>query len=385
MVAGSSVAVVRVEDQHAAVLAEFYRAVWDPAATPESVRRSRAAAAARNPIAPGEAIPTFLLLQAGRALGHVTTIPLRLWAAGVERPGYWIKGLMVVPEHRNGPVGMLLLKEAVRQLGTLVTTAMVVQQAPRRLFQALGYRDLGALPDAIRLLRPGRVLSQIDAGALPLPGSTTALRPAVRLAQRTGLARLAGGLAGLALGGWAGVAGGVAARLRVAVEPELDVAAADALWRRVRTALPAAPCRDGPMLSWRYGGPGGPYRVVSVRAGRELVGIAVVRVPREDSDPRLSGLRVATLSDLLYAPGDHGAGLAAVAGAEAAARTLDADALLCSGSHRALRAILRRRAFLGVGATVHFMIREPDPALAGPADLGEWWLTRGDSSADEVF
>src|SRR5213593_994324 len=135
VVGTSGVDIVRADDRHAPALAEFYRAVWDPSATPEAVRRARATAAAQNPVTPGEEVPTFLFLQRGRVLGHVTTIPVRLHAAGTSRPGHWVKGLMVVPEHRNGPVGMLLLKEAVRQLD--LAMAMVVQPAPRRLFQAL--------------------------------------------------------------------------------------------------------------------------------------------------------------------------------------------------------------------------------------------------------
>jgi hypothetical protein len=69
--------------------------------------------------------------------------------------------------------------------------------------------------------------------------------------------------------------------------------------------------------------------------------------------------------------------------AERIARDHDADALLCTASHHTLRPMLRRRAFLPVGGNVHFMIR--DPAPQPPRPLPEWWLTRGDSSADEVF
>src|SRR5438128_6349010 len=61
MVAGTTVEVVRVTDSHADALAEFHRAVWDPSATPDRVRRARAAAQL-NPVAPGEDVPTFLFL-----------------------------------------------------------------------------------------------------------------------------------------------------------------------------------------------------------------------------------------------------------------------------------------------------------------------------------
>lgn len=378
--AGSGVTIVRVADQHAAVLAEFYRGVWDPTATPESVRRSRSAAAAANPVVPGAEIPTFLFLQSNRALGHVTTIPVRLHACGVERPGHWVKGLMVVPEHRNGPVGMLLLKDAVKQLD--LAMAMVVQAAPRRLFQALGFQDLGAMPNYLRLLRPGRVLSRLDVQQLPVG---RAIGSVIRLAQRSGIAGAAGAAGGAVIRAWAGITGHAPAGLTIGVDQALDEQALDALWQRARASIPAGPSRDGRMLRWRYASADGPYRFVAVREGSALVGVAVVRTPRADADPRLAGLRVATLSDVVFPLDRADVGLAALAGAEQVARDLDADALLCSASHRLLGRLLRRRAFVRVGANVHFMIRDPDPRRAFPASLEEWWLTRGDSSADEVF
>jgi hypothetical protein len=230
------------------------------------------------------------------------------------------------------------------------------------------------------------VLSRLDLDALSLSGAADMLRPAIRLAQRTGLARLAGTTAGGGMRLWAAVAGGGARRFRTTVEDGVEAAAGDALWQRVRGQLQAAPCRDGRTLRWRYGaGPDPPYRVVAVREGGALVGLAVVRVPREESDPRLKGLRVATLSDLLYPPDRSDIGFAAIAGAERVARDLEADALLCTASHRSLPPLLQRRAFLPVGGNLHFMIRDPSPDRLWPNDLADWWLTRGDSSADEVF
>ena len=375
--AASTVTVVRVEDQHAPALAEFYRQVWDPAATPERVRQARAAAAAANPVVPGEDIPTFLLLQAGRALGHVTTIPTRLSTASGERPAHWLKGLMVLPEHRNGPVGMMVLKEAVRLLADAPLIAMVVQPAPRRLFQALGFADLGPIPNFIKVLRGDRVLSRVDLDALGLPGGRI-----VRTAQRVGLAHLAGVAANMVLGVWSAVGGRGDRGLAVTVAPDLDRAAGDALWTRVREQLATAPARDGRLLAWRYGPTAAAYRIASIRSsGGGLEGVAVVREPREQGDPRLRGLRIATFSDLLFPPDRPEIGLAAIVAAERIARDHDADAMLCTASHHTLRPLLRRRAFLPLGGNVHFMIRDAAP----PLPLSEWWLTRGDSSADEVF
>ena len=68
----------------------------------QRVRQARARSAEENPAAAGQEPPTFLMLSADQALGHVTTIPIRLWDRDSIIPAHWIKGLMVVPEHRNG-------------------------------------------------------------------------------------------------------------------------------------------------------------------------------------------------------------------------------------------------------------------------------------------
>jgi len=101
--------VIRVEERHLPLLAEFVRAVWDPHATAERLGEARAGLAAANPAAPGEPPPTFLFLRDGRPVGHLTTIPARVAVGGREHPAHWMKGFWVLPEHRNGPVGSFRL------------------------------------------------------------------------------------------------------------------------------------------------------------------------------------------------------------------------------------------------------------------------------------
>lgn len=379
----SAVEVVRVEEKHAGALAEFFRQVWDPGATAETVRRARAAAAAVNPLGAGEDVPTFAFLSEGRALGYVTTIPAPLWSGGTEHRAHWVKGLWVLPEHRNGPIGFLLLKEAVRHLGCAM--AMVVAPAPRRLFGALGFRDLGALPNHLRILRPTRVLRRLELEKLGMERIPGWAPTALRLAQRSGVASAAGAGAALALRLWSR-ARGRSVGFALDSPAELDAAEVDRLWQRARDALPAVSIRDGRTLRWRYGGRAEkPYTFVAARRASELAAVAVVRHPRAEGDERLAGLRVAVLSEVIFPPGQPRAGLAAIAGAERAARDLGADALLCSASHPALAALLPRRAFLRLPGNVHFMARDDAGACALPQTLEEWWLTRGDSDADDSF
>lgn len=371
--------VVRVEDEHLPLLADFIRRHWDSEATAEAVGRVRAAAAAANPGAGGEEPPTFLFLHGGRAVGHVTTLPIRLWLGGRTIQAHWVKGLMVSPEHRNGPVGFTLLKEAVGQLGTAL--ALVVQPAPRRLFSALGFRDLGVLPNRVRAFRPGRVLAGLRSEALDL-GDRPLGRLSLALLRAPLVARATGFKLRIATSVWSALAGRVPSGCRLEYGGP-GAGEGDTLWSSVRGSVAAGPERDPEYLAWRYRDEDR-YTIARVYERRALVGLAVVRRPKPEGDPRLGGARVAVLSDLVLPPDRGGVARAALAGAERLARRMDADALLCSASHSSLAGPSGRRGFLAVPGNVHVLARF-GPGLEEPPPLGRWWLTRGDSEADEAF
>jgi len=131
--------------------------------------------------------------------------------------------------------------------------------------------------------------------------------------------------------------------------------------------------------------PAGPYRSLGVIQDGALRGLAVIRASRANGDPRLRGIRVATLSDLVYDPARVDVGLALLAGAERAARRLDADALMASAAHQAHGPLLARRGFLRFAGNLHLLVRGGAGALPGPTTLDEWWVLRGDMNADMVF
>ncbi|MGH8645574.1 MAG: hypothetical protein ACREX4_14395 [Gammaproteobacteria bacterium] len=380
----ATVEIVRVDDRHVASLAEFIRQVWDPLATPERVRRARAETAAANPSAYGEEAPTFLFLANRRAVGHVTTIPIGLWLGTAVQPAHWIKGLWVLPQHQNGPVGFLLLKEAVRHLGCALV--LVVQPAPRRLLEALGFADLGVLPNFLRILEPAKILRKLDLGVIGLAGSPRWLSQVLRMSQSSGISATVGGAAAYTARLWAAAAGRSPRRLEVQKPQGVNVKEWDDLWCSTRAQIAAGPTRDGGYIRWRYDSSDeGRYRLVAVRDNGALAGFAVVRRPRAEGDPRLNGIRVATLSEITFPKDRPDVGLAVLAAAEETARELEADALLCSASHRSLTPLLWRRAFVRIPGNLHFLVRDPRGDLALPQDLTDWWLTRGDMNADEAF
>jgi hypothetical protein len=375
-------------DEHADAIAAFYRETWSPDATAESILAARRRAAAENVVAPGEAPPLALVLEGSRVIACCGSIPQRLWDGVAEHPAYYVKGLMVLAEYRGGPIGFLVAKTLAAHLPRAMVP--VVAPAARRLFGALGYTDLGAVTNFVRALRPGSLAQRLDVAALGLrlPGWLTA---GVRLAQRARVAGVAGGAAGLALDLAAAVTRRGAARLSTdsTVEPpareELD-----RVWRMAREAIVASPVRDGPYLRGRYGvtgtaPDGNRYAFVTARDGTQLVGVAVLLQPRAIGDPRLRGVRVATISDIVFSPQRADVGLALLGAVERAARSAGADAILATTSHGALARLLRRQAYVALPGNVHFFLHDATGTARWPRDLASWWLARGDGEADEVF
>jgi hypothetical protein len=371
---------VRVGEEHLPALTEFYRRVWDPSATVDGTRAARAAAAAKNPATPGEPPPTWLVLQDGVAIAHVTTIPLRLSIGGTEHPAHWLKGLWVLPEFQRSSAGFLVLREAVAATGPAL--ALVHEPAAIRLFQAMKFTDVGELPNALRVLRPGALVARLDVDALGMTTLPAWTRTMARIA-----ARVAPVLAPLMRGAnelWAAIATGPLGPVTATVDDACDIAGVDHLWRDVRGEIGTAPVRGGAQLAMRYAATDG-YAFVHVRDRQRLVGVAVVKQPRASGDSRLRGVRVATVSDLLVRPSDARSTLAVLRAAERAARGMGADALLCSVTRPVVRSLLTRRGYLPLPGNLHVLARFPATLGVPPGRIEDWWITRGDSAGDESF
>jgi GNAT superfamily N-acetyltransferase len=370
-------------DENAEAVAEFFRAVWDADASPEKVRAGLKQATEGNPFFPGQASPIVLFLSDGRVLGYCGSIPIAVWSGGDEHRAEWIKGLMVSPEHRKGPIGFLLVKELMRRLEHPLS--LVVGDAARRILGALGLTDLGLVPNFLRLLNTGAVLRKLDLEALGLSQRFPGIGRGVRLARLLKMSRMLGGCvdAGMRM----------KMTLTTASTRSLEVETSgrwpakdelDCLWKDFKREITAACVRDGRYLTWRYGD-SSVYGVVTARSEGQLRGIATVRRPRAGGDPRLKGIRVAVLSDLLFSPQRADTASALFRGAESVARNFGAEALLLSASHSAVVSLLPRHGYFRIPANMHFMLANKAGQHEFSCDLSSWWITRGDSSADEVF
>jgi hypothetical protein len=380
---GSRLQIVPLSDEHAEPLAAFFREMWGADGSADEVLAAQRRAAAENPVDPGMHPPTMVALREGRVVGYCSSLPNRLWDGTREVGSYWAKGLMVVPELRNGPIGFLVLKALTAQfrIGTSVTVA----DGSKRLFGALGYRDYGAAPNFLLPLALGFIAAEVSLDQMGTGRMPPRLVRAVQLLQRVGVARLGGAVLGAVLR----IPQFVQRRagLEVVAQERLDHTEMNALWARCRDEIRAAPVRDAAFLLGRYqeADGGARYRFVTVHDAGALVGLGIVRRIAETGDPRLGAIRVAALSDALFPPSRPDVAQALLAGVRRLALRSGAHAVLCTASHRALRTALRRAGYIPIGGNIHFFIRDPGAVATWPDDLADWWITRGDGFSDESF
>jgi hypothetical protein len=364
--------------EHRPLLDAFFKTVWPSDSPAESETRAATAAMATGDAA--SLTPSTIAVQAGRIIGYLGTLPLRLWDGRNEESAFWYKGFMVLPEFRNGPVGFGLVKEAAKRLPTALV--ITVQPASWRLFKAVGLTHLGALENRLRLLRPGRVLERVDPQKLGVDRLPYRSDRALKILQRLGLARVAGGVAGIGLSAWAGLRGSPSGRMKTSTVHAINPADYDELWSRVRPAIRFGQVRDGEYVRRQYqGGTRAGYSLIEARTAGELTGFGALRHPRAEADSRLAGLSVAVVSDLLFDPAERDVSLVILRSAERAAAALGADALVCSASHPSVLASLTARGYLRIPATLQFLAR-----LGGgrePGSLRDWWLLRADGNSDE--
>jgi hypothetical protein len=377
----SRLTIEEIHDHHALLLADFFRQTWNPTSTPEAVSASRQIAAARNPCEPGKAPPTFAAIMGDRIVGYCSSIPLRLWHRGVDRTAYWAKGLMVLPEFQGGPIGYHVLSALTKSQPLMA--AVTVAPASRRLFAALGYHDHGAIPNLVRPTQFRMAARQLRPTSLELSPSAKLLGSAAEVMRAAGVSYSVGAVAD-AVGAliWRCPVG---AHTAVSVERALVEAEVDQLWSSVREDCAAGPVRDGRAWGERYSsGSPGDYSFVTLRTGGRLEGVAVLRSLNPVADPRLAGVRMASVSDLLIHPDNPNFG-ALLAGAEREAARIGAGAVILTASNRIMIEQARRRGYWQRAGNIHFFLRSPERQSDQSIELERWWLCRGDGESDSTF
>ena len=130
----------------------FSRVAW-----PSS---GRAETGGTKPPAGGRDAPTFVFVKGNDIIGHVTTIPVHLASHAGAVAAHWIVGFMVLPEHRNGLVGPMLIKEASRVLDCALS--IFVEPPVLRILTGMKWAHRGVLPQYVRVLNARAVSSNLQ-------------------------------------------------------------------------------------------------------------------------------------------------------------------------------------------------------------------------------
>jgi hypothetical protein len=321
----------------------------------------------------------LLFLKGGEVIGHVATVPVRLAVARRLLDASWAVGLVVVPEHRNGPVAPLLMKKLNETVEIGLT--LHVEEAALRVFKGVGWRHLGVIPQYVRVLNARafvRTFSRRGQQFLPARWSRV-WAPATRAAGPVAaLVRVF--FASLA------VAGATVRRGRpgatVLEECGFD-ASYTRLAERLKGKLGVWVFRDEQYLASRYGRRMGAYRLHACRERGRLLGYCIVKIRQFEGDPRMGDIRMGTLVDCVFDPDEPGVLDSLLGSAVALCRREGIDVVFCSASLREIGRHLRRHAFVRMPGTLNAAFYDQTRTIGEDVPLESWHLMRGDSDADE--
>lgn len=356
----------------------FIRHVWDPATTQEKYLKERQQVFRENPYARDEGFPLGILLDGERVIGHVVSVPCRIWSHGIESPLYWNAGLHILEEYRGKRLGMVLPKLTTEKLSTITAFFVIEQQL--KTHTKLGFTIPGKINDYIKILNVKNVAMKLDIGKMnQIPGiMRTLLGPPgsfMRMPVSYGLS---------AVYGFYKLRGkprknehmaGCSMKFVDTFDERVDL-----LWNRVKYSISCAQVRNSAYMNWQFNTRSGWMKVVAERRG-ELLGYALCSGRVFEKGEKLSGLKVLSIIDMLwdFEKPDVLAGM--LHWIENYAREGGCDAVICSVNHIQTEKILRRKSFFKLPGTAYFIFYTQNKSLRLSPDMRDWFLTRGDADA----
>jgi len=322
--------------------------------------------------------PRVLFLKGDEVIGHVATVPVCLAVAGRLLNASWAVGLMVLPEHRNGPVAPLMM----RKLNQIVEIGLTlhVEEAALRVFKGVGWQHLGVLPQYVRVLNSRAFVSTFAQRGEPLlSGRWAPLWTALARVPAPGAALVSIAFAGLAVVG-AGRRRS-AANVTVLEERGFD-AGYTALAERVKGKFGVWVFRDEQYLMARYGRRMDAYRLLACRRPDRLAGYCIVKLRQFENDQRMGDIRMGTIVDCVVDPDEPEVLDSLLRSAVALCRREQIDVVFCSASLREIGRGLRRHAFVPIPGTLNAAFHDRTGMLGRNLPLESWHLMRSDSDAD---
>jgi GNAT superfamily N-acetyltransferase len=308
-----------------------------------------------NPHTELEDVPLWVLQDAGRIVGQVATIPVRLKVGDEERRAIWILDFIVGENYRGQRWGRRLLDTAREHCRTMI--ALGINAGSTGVLNSQKWATMGSINRYHLLLNPGHAVKELS--RLPRPLGRIINAAYAPLRPR---------------------AGGKAAHrddvsLRMVEHFDADF---DDLWQRAAGQWPCAVVRRADYLNWQFRRqPGKRYETLALYAGGRLAGYVVLFFRRPEGSVAASP-KVA-ISDICYDANfefdviDELLRAALGVALERRAGSLVTDAL-----DARVEARLVRRGFWRIKRAPGFMVySETERELVN--NPRHWFLTRADS------
>lgn len=328
--------------------------------------------------------PIFLFLKDEEVIGHIATAPVQLHSPSGTRAAHWVVGFFVLPEHRNGPIGPLLIKKVNDTLD--LTLTLHVEEAPLNIFKGLGWKHSGIVPQFVYLQNAYSFFKNIRIDQLSFLQRHDSFLPnriASAVTQPPSLFLVAL-CASTALTLWS-----LATLIRrpgrgsgSVVEEKTFDHGYDLLWQKVAPRYDTLVVRDRAYLEIRYARRMKNYRLLAYRQNGELLGYCILKMKQFSNDVRMGSMRVATIVDCLFDPLDMRALQSLLSSAIRLCKQEACDALFCTASYAPLQKLLALNGFIRIPGNLNFAYFDKNHNLRPDLSLGSWHLMRGDSDAD---
>jgi len=373
------------EDSLAGTLGKFVNQVW-PADTSTKPRLdSSDHRLSKKPKDNSKKPPTFLFVKDNEVIGHITTLPVRLFCNSRLSPGYWVVGFMVLPEYRNGPIGPFLIQKVNQMLDVAMT--LHTEEAVSRIFKGLGWKHLGLIPQYVHILNSHRLFRNLQIGRMAfLRKYSVACSSLLELIVSYPLTRFL--LASLSALVFRALSLGTAllrptGRTGEVMEEEEFDATYDALWERVKDKFDALIVRDRAYLESRYGRRIKDYRLLACRSKGELIGYCILKIKPFLNDSCMGNARMGSIIDCLFDPEDLRGLQSLLNSAKELFRRENVDVTFCSASYSQVQKLLSLNGFIKLPGSLHFAYYAKTPEMQENVCLASWHLMRGDSDADQ--
>lgn len=367
-----------ISNSMAASLADFIKKVWDPSATIENIILDRNREYQENPFSVEGGMPLALLADGDKVVGHVKSIPCKVWSFGKESPAYWNAGLYLLNECRGKRLGHILPKKTIDAL-PLVTGFFVVEQQ-LKTHSKMGWTIVGKIPEFIKVLNPRQFFQKIN-----LDNIHQMPKILQKLTRNSGapLRICALCLFNIAMGCFKlyKTLTKESSESKGAFEiVDLFDQRVDGLWDRSKKFISCAQVRNSGYMNWQFNSKDGWIKAIYIEEG-VVQGYVILSTKSFEKNHRLSNLKIFSIIDILWDFSKPALLKSMLTLLEDFARKQCADVLLCSIGNKYAHKCLYNKGFFKIPGTVHFGFHSKDTSLKLSSNIDDWFFTRGDADA----